>query len=107
MPIEFMREGWKCDICKMEYNTFEEAITTPICRCQPTTRDAKMKRCSGCYNDHYNQHDKGCWSLSGMFLQLRKKVHASDVPPWKHKPAKYPSCYKQPMHVFVKEDQEH
>jgi len=107
MPVKFMREGWKCDLCGEEYNTKEEAITTPKCHCQPMTPGGKRARCQGCYNDHYNQHRDGCWSLSTMFLQRRKKVHASDVPPWKHKPGIYPSCYQQPMHVFVRKDQEH
>jgi len=66
--------------------------------------------CSGCRNDFYNGNNElgitKCWGLEGAKVIKRKKVHISQVPPWKQKARLFPSCYHQAQYVFVGENQE-
>lgn len=67
------------------------------------------KHCAGCYNEEYNYGlggAKQCWSLESAELVMRKRVHVDQLPPWKQKAKKYPSCYRQQRYVFVGPDQE-
>jgi len=69
----------------------------------------KVAYCDGCYNDHYNFRTqyKYCWSLKDAKIIPRKRVHINDRPPWNHTPELYPSCYREPQYVFVREKQTH
>lgn len=72
------------------------------------TDDEKLQHCAGCEDDFYNGNNpynvKQCWMLEKMELQLRKKVHINQVPPWKQEPQLFPNCYKQKHYAFVKPD---
>jgi hypothetical protein len=66
--------------------------------------------CVGCYNDDYNHGlggATGCWSFETAVVQLRRRVRMDEAPPWKAKPERRPSCYRQTGFIFVKPDQEY
>ena len=74
-------------------------------------------KCEGCEQDRYNH--KGmcerpgidapvtsdeCWHLKTAKLVMKKMVSISQVPPWKQKPIKVPSCYSVKGFVFVEKN---
>lgn len=75
---------------------------------QSLTVSEKLKHCSGCHDDFYNQpgnSPKGrCWSLDSMKLIQRKEVHIDQRPPWNQKARLLPNCYHRPHFVYVKPD---
>ncbi len=74
------------------------------------TKSEKIKHCSGCEQDFYNDKNplgvKECWNLKSARLVLKKKIHVDQQPPWKQKPIKVPSCYCQKRYVFWDKDRE-
>jgi hypothetical protein len=62
-------------------------------------------RCTGCYDDHYNQPGNSntgeCWSLESAKLILRKEVSIDQCPPWNQKAKQLPSCYHRQRYVYV------
>ena len=75
------------------------------------TKSEKLKHCAGCEQDFYNGKNpyevKECWSLGKAKLVSRKKIHINQVPPWKQKPIKVLSCYRQREYVFWAPDKEY
>lgn len=61
--------------------------------------------CSGCEQNFYNGNNpygvKECWSFKEAKVIFRKRVSISQVPPWKQKAQRLPSCYQQKGYVFV------
>ena len=73
------------------------------------TKEEKLKHCTGCEQDVYNNNFfniKECWHLEKAKLVLKKKIHINQVPPWKQKPIKVLSCYQQKGYVFWAFDRE-
>jgi hypothetical protein len=71
------------------------------------TKEEKLKYCSGCYNNIYNQGAGGakeCWSLENAEVVMRKEVHIDQVPPWNQKPIKVLSCYTKPRYCYMRPD---
>ena len=66
------------------------------------------KHCAGCednfYNGNNNLNVKECWRLKEAKVIHRKRVHLNQMPPWKQKAERYPSCYHVKQYVFVKPD---
>lgn len=62
-------------------------------------------KCAGCSEDFYNGKNpydvKECWHLKDAKVILRRRVGINDVPPWKRKPERLPSCYRERGYVFV------
>jgi hypothetical protein len=65
----------------------------------------KLKLCVGCRQNFYNGNNglgvKECWSLKTAKLVLRKRVHISQVPPWKQSPVKVFQCRREEGFVFT------
>ena len=63
----------------------------------------KLKYCSGCYENIYNNTVgvKECWNLKSAKLVMKKKVGLNDVPPWNHIPIKCLSCYHETGYVMI------
>ena len=75
------------------------------------TKSEKRKYCYGCKDEFYMGNNpygiQECWHLKSARLVLRKEVHINQVPPWKQKPEKYPSCYKRPHYIYVDKNAEY
>jgi hypothetical protein len=75
------------------------------------TKEEKRKHCIGCIEDFYNGKNpygiKECWNLEKAKLVLRKKIPFNQRPPWKQKPIKVLSCYRQRYYVFWAPDKEY
>lgn len=71
----------------------------------------KLKICSGCYNDFYNNNNpygvKRCWSLKDATIVFKKEVHINQIPPFKQKPIKKLSCYRRPQYVYIDANKEY
>jgi len=74
------------------------------------TEQEKLKHCSGCRNDFYNDKNpmgiKRCWSLDTAELVLKKEVSMSQVPPWTQKPKQVLSCYHRDGFIYVPPEKE-
>lgn len=67
----------------------------------------KKEKCSGCYNDIYNHGAGGakeCFNFKTAKVIFRKEVHVDQVPPWKQKAKRFPSCYSKQRFVYVGPD---
>ncbi len=77
----------------------------------PLSKKEKLKLCSGCHCDFYNDNNpyniKECWSLEDAKVVWRKQVPLSQVPPWKQKPIKVLDCFKRDGYVMVGPKQEY
>lgn len=105
MPVLKVIEAWVCENCDAHL-----AGEDTVCECQPQTEEAKLKYCSGCYNDDYNRGlggAKQCWSLKDMIVIKRKRVHINQRPPWNQEPEILPTCYRVPQFIFARADQTH
>lgn len=67
--------------------------------------------CIGCEDNFYNGNNdlgvKECFRLKSAKIVKKKKIPLSQVPPWKQKPIKVPSCYRQKGYVFWNPDREY
>ena len=83
-------------------------------RLKPTTClrqiDMDRKHCVGCRDNFYNGNNpmgvKECWMLKDAKLIWKKEVHIDQMPPWKQKAKRLPSCFHRERHVYVKPEQE-
>ena len=83
--------------------------TCDTCKGKGCENVMEKSKCDGCYNDEYNRGlggAKQCWSLEDAKIVWRKRVHINQMPPWKQKAERYPSCYRVQQYVFVKPNQE-
>ena len=63
----------------------------------------KKSDCSGCYNDVYNHGCGGakeCWSFKDAKIVWRKEIHVDQMPPFKQKAKRLPSCYYRQRYVY-------
>lgn len=67
--------------------------------------------CVGCEDNFYNGNNqlgvKECWHLKTAKMILKKQVGYSQVPLWKQKPIKVPSCYQVKGYVFIEKNREY
>ena len=68
-------------------------------------------KCEGCEDNFYNGNNnlgvKECFHLKSAKMVLKKKISLLQVPPWKQKPIKVPSCFRQKGYVFWNPNREY
>jgi hypothetical protein len=68
----------------------------------------KLKHCSGCEDDFYNDHNplgvKKCWSLENACLVMRKQVSTSQRPPWTQAPIQVLKCFHRQGYIYIDAD---